>query len=115
MNLPFAVQQQTDAYNLKDIDLMLSVFAESIEIVKLKTGEKLLNGKNECLVFFENLFANSPDLKAEILETIVFDNTVIVREMVYGRNGITKPIEQLLLYELVDNKISKLSVASKEI
>jgi hypothetical protein len=54
---------------------------------------------------FEDLFAKSPNLHAEVITNIVYENKVVLHEYVYGRNGSTERIEQLIIFEIKNEKI----------
>jgi hypothetical protein len=57
---------------------------------------------------YRQLFANSPDLFAEIIHRIDFGNKVVLHEYIYGRNGSRERIEQLIVFEMAGNKIVRL-------
>lgn len=81
------IEKQMKAYDERDIDTMMTLFSEDIKIIEFQDNKTLVNGINECQEMYAVLFKQSPNLRAEILKTIYFDNTVIVQEYIHGRNG----------------------------
>ena len=73
------VQQQLDAYNARDIDAFLEPYAEDIEIYTFP--DKLTNkGKDKIRPGYKSFFENVPNLHCELVNRIVFGNTVIDQE-----------------------------------
>ena len=59
------------------------------------------------------LFDLSPKLHSIILKRIVFDNKVIDHESIVGRRGTDDVFEIVLIYEVKDNKIFKMTTIRK--
>lgn len=59
---------------------------------------------------FCKLFEQSPNLYAEIIKTIFFDTKAIVHEYVSGRNGDNSKIEQVVIFEIQNQKITRMDI-----
>lgn len=104
------VQKQLESYNNGDIDAFMSVIAEDITIYEFSNGEIIIKGDDDCKKFYTNLFKDSPSLHSKILTRTVFENKVIDHEYITGRNGNSTPVELILIYEVGDEKITKITV-----
>lgn len=102
------VTAQIEAYNRKDIKGNIDLFSDNFQIIQFSDRTVLVDGKNASENMYSVLFDNSPDLRAEIISRIEYENKVIVHEIVHGRNGSNEPVEQLLLFEIMENKIEKI-------
>ncbi len=101
------------AYDNRDIDSMMSVFSEDIKIINFPDSKILVDGIDECQKMYTELFKLSPNLRAEILKTIFFDNKVIVQEYIYGRNGNDEKMEQVIIFEVNNKKINRINMIRK--
>jgi hypothetical protein len=111
MPTPFEiVQQQLDAYNRRDIEAFVALFADDACGFDLGSPVPTMNGRAAIRARYQALFANSPDLHSSILSRIAFGRTVIDLERIAGRNGATEPVELLLIYEVVDQRIQRFHV-----
>lgn len=110
MTIEQIIEKQMQAYDDRDIDSMMSVFSEDIKIIDFSSNKTLIDGINECRRVFVDLFKQSPKLRAEILKTITFDNKVIVQEYIHGRNGSNEQIEQVIIFEINNKKITKINM-----
>ena len=102
------VTAQIEAYNNKDLKRNLDLFSETFQMIQLPGGEVLLDGKEDCEEMYRNLFENSPGLRAEITNRIDYDNKVILLETIYGRYGSSEGRKQLIMFEVIENKIERL-------
>ncbi len=98
------------AFDDRDIDSMMSVFSDDIRIIDFSNNKILIDGIEECRKMYINLFEKSPNLRAEILKTITFDNKVIVQEYIYGRNGSIEKTEQVIIFEINKKQIRKINI-----
>ena len=57
---------------------------------------------------YKDLFDNSPNLRAEVINRINYGNKIILHEVIYGRYGKNEGLEQLIMFEIVKNKIEKI-------
>lgn len=102
------VTQQIDAYNRKDIEANMALFSENFKIINFSDGNVLIDGKDACRKMYTDLFRNSPNLFAEVITRIDFHDKVVLHENIYGRNGSEEKLEQLIVFEIRNNKIEKL-------
>ncbi|MFS4492565.1 nuclear transport factor 2 family protein [Maribacter sp. 2308TA10-17] len=108
------VQKQLETYNNRDIDGFMSVIDTNITMHDFSTGKITLEGYEDCKKVYAEVFADSPKLHSKILTRTVFDNKVIDHEYITGRKGSDTPIELVLIYEVNDEKITKISVLRKQ-
>lgn len=59
------------------------------------------------------MFNASPNLHSTILTRTVFENKVIDYESIKGRNGNDELLELVLIYEVNNEKITKVTVLKK--
>jgi hypothetical protein len=57
---------------------------------------------------YQELFSHSPNLRAEIINRIDYGNKIILHEIIYGRYGKDEGLEQLIIFEIVKDKIEKI-------
>lgn len=108
------VQKQLETYNSLDIDGFMSVIDQDITMHDFASGEITLEGYDACKKVYAALFEASPNLNSKILTRTVFDNKVIDHEYITGRKGSDIPIELVLIYEIDNEKITKISVLRKQ-
>lgn len=104
------VQANLDAYNALDLEGFMSYFSEDIQIRNYDSGEVTANGQEAVRTIYDRLFRASPELHSRILKRTVFGNKVIDHEYITGRNGSAEPLELVLIYEVRDGKIFRISV-----
>jgi hypothetical protein len=114
MTIEQVIDKQMKAYNNRDIDNMMPLFSDDIKIFNFSDIKSLVNGIEECKKMFSELFNLSPKLNAEIINTIAFDNKVIVHEYIFGRNGSDQKTEQVIIFEVKNEKINKINVIRKD-
>ena len=102
------VTRQIEAYNNKDIEANMVLFSDDVKIIRFSDGYVLIDGKKACREMYHQLFSHSPDLFAEVITRIDFDNKIILHEYVLGRNGRREKTAQLIIFEIVNNKIAKI-------
>jgi len=107
------VQANLDAYNKGDIEGFMSYFSSDILIRDFDSGVVTAEGKKEVREIYSELFKASPDLHSRILKRTVFDNKIVDHEYITGRNGSQEPLELVLIYEVRDSKIFRISVMRK--
>ncbi len=107
------VQANLEAYNNGDIESFMSYFSSDILVRNFDSGAVTAQGKKEVREIYTRLFEASPDLHSRILKRTVFDNKVIDHEYITGRNGSQEPLELVLIYEVRDGKIFRISVMRK--
>ena len=97
------VQRQLNAYNCRNIDAFLAPYADDIELYSFP-NKLLAKGKEEMKKQY-TFFKTVPDLHCQIKERIIQGNIIIDKESVTGFGS--KPVEATAIYEIVNNKISK--------
>jgi hypothetical protein len=110
MTIEEIIDRQMSAFNNKDIIGMMSLYTDDTKIYTFLDHEVVINGKKECEEMFVKLFEQSPDLNADFIKTIYFNNKAIVHEYVYGRNGINEKKEQVVIFEIQNQKISRMDI-----
>jgi len=108
------VQKQLETYNNRDIDGFMALIADGITFHDFSDGRITMEGFSACKEFYSKLFQASPKLHSTILTRIVFGNKVIDHESILGRNGNNEVLELVLIYEVEDEKITKVSVLKNE-
>mgnify|MGYP000309546628 CR=1 FL=1 len=108
------VQKQLEAYNQRNIEAFMSVMAPDVTFHDFSDGIQTITGKKECRRFYSALFEASPSLYSTIITHTVFGNKVIDHESITGRNGNKQVLELVLIYEVQNEKIFKVTVLKKE-
>lgn len=107
------VQKQLEAYNERDIEAFMAVIDEEVTFRDFATHKTTISGYEKCKIYYEALFKASPDLKSTIVNRTVFDNKVIDHEHITGRNGKKVSTELVLIYEVANEKIVRVTVLSQ--
>ena len=107
------VQSNLDAYNNRDLEKFMSWFSEDIELYSFSEMKLVASGKPAIEKLYKELFAASPNLNSTILKRIVFDNKVIDHESIVGRKGVSDVLEIVMIYEVKDGKIFKMTSIRK--
>jgi hypothetical protein len=113
MTIDQIIDDQMLAFNNRDIKKMMPLYSEEIKVFNHTDNTIVIDGINECEKMFTTLFDNSPNLYAEIIKTINFDNKVIVHEYVCGRNGSDEKTEQVVIFEVKNQKITRMDLIRK--
>lgn len=100
------IQKQLNAYNERNLMKMMTFFTEDIRFFNFAETEPLVEGITAVEKLYKAVFEHSPDLHAEILNRIVFDDKVIDQERVTVRKGMPAT-EVVVIYELAGGLISK--------
>jgi len=108
------VQKQLEAYNQRDIKSFMAVIDPEIKVHDFATAKKTMQGYEACKAFYSKLFEHSPNLHSTILTRTVFGNKVVDHESITGRNGNDEVLELVLIYEVENAKIHKITVLRKE-
>ena len=104
------VQSNLDAYNQRDIDQFMAVVSDEISLFTFGESHPSLVGKEAIRDFYAALFENSPDLHSIILSRLVIGNKVIDHESITGRNGSSDVVELVLIYEVEQDAIVRITV-----
>lgn len=115
MTITQIITAQMEAFDNRNIENMMPLFSDDIKFYNFSDGKIIINGLADCRKMYTGLFEVSPKLRAEIINTIAFDNKVIVHEYIYGRNGGEEKTEQVIVFEIRDEKINALTIMRKDI
>jgi len=107
------VQRNLEAYNNRDLEKFMSWFSEDIELYSFSEMKLVASGKPAIEKLYKELFEASPNLHSTILKRIVFDNKVIDHESIVGRKGASDVLEIVMIYEVKDGKIFKMTSIRK--
>ena len=110
MKIEEIIDLQMLAFNTKDISIMMPLYTDDTKIYNFPDNTLVIDGKKACEEMFLKLFELSPNLNAEIIKTIYFDNKVIIHEYVSGRNGSDEKKEQVVIFEIKNEKISRMDI-----
>lgn len=113
MTIEQVVQHNLEAYNNRDIDAFMSDFSEEIEMYNYGLNEPSAKGLDAVRKIYSGLFEASPNLFSKIKNRIVFDNKVIDHESITGRMGKEELVEMVLIYEVKEEKIFKITAIKK--
>jgi hypothetical protein len=107
------VQANLDCYNRRDIDGFMSYFSPDIKMYNFADNSVTIEGLEQYRKVYKELFDLSPNLHSTIVKRITFDNKVIDHESIVGRRGSDGIFEIVLIYEVKDNKIYKITAIRK--
>jgi hypothetical protein len=107
------VQSNLEAYNNLDLEKFMSWLSEDIELYSFSEMKLVASGKPAIEKLYKDLFTASPNLHSTILKRIVFDNKVIDHERIVGRKGAADVLEIVMIYEVKDGKIFKMTSIRK--
>jgi hypothetical protein len=112
-NIEAIVQQNLESYNKRDIEAFMETFTTDIELYTLGEHAPAIAGLQGMRNFYQKLFDASPRLHSTVLKRIVFGNKVIDHESIAGRMDTKDPVEIVVIYEVRDEKISRLTAIRK--
>jgi hypothetical protein len=107
------VQSNLEAYNNRDLEQFMSWFSEDVELYSFSEMKLVASGKPAIKKLYKELFEASPELHSTILKRIVFDKKVIDHESIVGRKGSKDILEIVMIYEVKDGKIFKMTSIRK--
>lgn len=108
------VQMQLDAYNQRDLKTFASLFSEDITFVEHSNGKPSISGKAQLLERFGSFFQASPELRSNLAGRLVMGNKVIDHEKITGARGSDDIYELMVVYEIHEGLISKVTTIRKE-
>jgi hypothetical protein len=103
------VQKNLECYNNRDIAGFMECFSADISLYTFPDPEPTLEGLEAIQKFYKQLFEASPKLHSTILKRILFNNKVIDHESIIGRQGSDVPLEIVVIYEVTEGKIFRLT------
>jgi len=113
MRIDEIIQAQVNAYNERNLTKMMTFFADDIQLFDFADSEPLVKGITGVEKLYQNVFDHSPNLHAEILNRIVFDDKVIDQERVITHEGGVAT-EVVVIYELAHGLITKVYFIQKK-
>jgi hypothetical protein len=103
------VQKNLDCYNRRDINGFMKSFSQNIALFTFSESTATASGLEAIRAMYKELFDLSPGLHSTILKRIVIGNKVIDHETITGRRGAKEPVEMVLIYEVKENKIYRIT------
>lgn len=104
------VQENLDFYNQRNLEGFMTSFSDSIALYNFGKSEPIAEGKEAIRNLYKGLFDVSPILHSTILHRTIIGNKVIDHESIVGRKGSDTPIELILIYEVLGDKIVRMTV-----
>jgi uncharacterized protein (TIGR02246 family) len=101
------VQNQLEAYNAKDINAFMKVFAKDAAIYNFGESKPIAKGKKQVKKVYANLFKNSPQLHSQVINRSVIGNNVLDYELITGRKNQKQPTKLIAIYEIENGLIQK--------
>lgn len=100
------IQGQFDAYNSRDLSQFISYYHPDIQLFNFPNSTPFLRGMDDFKKSYQDVFENSPQLNAELVNRIILENKIIDYEKISNRKEIDY-MEAVVVYEFSDNLISK--------
>jgi len=91
----------------------MACFHDKIKMYNFGNEKPSAQGLGEVRKIYKNLFEQSPNLHSKIIKRIIFDNKIIDHESITGRLGNENVIEMVLIYEVEEEKIIKITAIKK--
>lgn len=104
------VQENLDYYNEGNIDGFMKSFTDNIALYEFGSCEASYSGKKQIRKVYSKLFKESPNLHSTIEHRSVLGNKVIDHELIVGRKGSTDTLKLIMVYEVREDKIFKMTV-----
>lgn len=104
------VQENLNNYNQRNIDGFMASFPDTIALYLYGKSDPVANGKEEVRKLYKALFEVSPKLHSTILHRAIIGNKVIDHESIKGRKGNKKTIKIVMIYEVSEGKIVRMTV-----
>ena len=100
------VQQQLDAYNARDLERFLGCYAPDV-VIESAAGQRMMEGRDGMRAVYAPLFANSPDLHADVVARIAVGEFVVDEERVRGLNlpGFPAEMHAAMVYQVRGGQI----------
>ncbi len=103
--LEHIVRNHIDAYNKKNLDEFLSLYAETIKVFDFKTNALLGEGIDHMRTHYQAMFAASPHLNAELIQIFSVGEFVTCYKKIGGKMGSTEVEHVGTIYQLRKEKI----------
>jgi uncharacterized protein (TIGR02246 family) len=99
------VQRQIDAYNRRDLESFLSLFAPDAKLYQFP-DKLLLEGHEALRGAYGKLFAEAVNLRAVVTDRTVQGRFVVDREITSGMPG-KEAVTGVAIYEVIDGKVAR--------
>ena len=107
-----AAQAQLEAYNAKQLDAFLDVFADDVREFRPPETEPFLVGRDAFAEYYGTKRFTLPGLHAEVLGRMVVGSIVVDHERISGIRA--EPVEGVAVYEVIDGRIRSVWFHSDE-
>ncbi len=97
------VQQQLEAYNARDLERFIALYANAIRVFRPPAQEPAIEGKTAFAEYYRTQRFSRPGLHAEVMKRIVLGNKVIDHERIAGVRET--PFEAAAVYEVAQGLI----------
>jgi hypothetical protein len=104
------VQRNLDSYNKRDLDSFMRSFSDSSDVYRFGELIPLAAGKDEIRKLYEKLFNSSPNLHSKIAHRTTLGNKIIDHELITGRNGDSQALELVVIYEVENDLIKRMTI-----
>jgi hypothetical protein len=104
------VQENLDYYNEGDIEGFMKSFTDDIALYEFGAKIASYTGKKQIREVYSKLFKDSPNLHSTIEHRSVLGNKVIDHELIVGRKGSSDTLKLIMVYEVREDKIFKMTV-----
>jgi hypothetical protein len=104
------VQLNLDSYNKRDIDGFMRSFSDSSDVYRFGESIPLAAGRDEIRKLYEKLFNSSPNLHSKIAHRTTLGNKIIDHELITGRNGDSQVLELVVIYEVENDLIKRMTI-----
>ena len=89
-------QAQFEAYNARDLAAFTACYSETVQVFRPPAPEPTITGKAAFAEFYATQRFDRPALRAELVNRMVFGNTVIDHERIHGLGE--QPLEMAVVY-----------------
>ena len=101
------VQKQLEAYNQRDLEAFTALFHTDAALYNLGNDAPIAEGIEAITQLYARLFAQSPELRSDVVSRQVIGNKVLDYEVITGRAGAPEPVYLIAVYEIVAGKIKR--------
>ncbi|MCE7735547.1 MAG: steroid delta-isomerase [Candidatus Heimdallarchaeota archaeon] len=108
------VDDQIEAYNSQDIENFLNCYSDDVQVYMLEQGKMITDGKGQLRTAMTSAFEAMPNSRTELISRITQGKLIVDHEKITGHEA-DKAILSIAIYEINDNKISKLWFGGRSI
>jgi imidazolonepropionase-like amidohydrolase len=103
------VQRQVLAYNARDVEAFVALYAEDTVVERGGDGELVAAGRDALRETYTELFETSPALHCAVLKRVVSGGVIVDHELVSGIRG-GAPVRATAVYEVEGGLIQKVTL-----